>query len=104
MSDLMNTYLLDCSPYISSLNYDINKRVVLLECVRNIETCEPHTRVIFEGIRSYSEETIDDEYDDQCMDSVFGLNWVTEGVLCIRTEKKEIIIELENNPRVEILA
>lgn len=101
MSDLMDIYLSDCSPYISGLVYDIDKRTLVMECVNNPNEGVPQTRVIFSGIKSYSEETIDDEYDDHCMDGVVGMSWVEEGVFCIHTDKKEIIIEIENKPKSE---
>lgn len=82
----------------------MEKRTLLLECVRGINTCKPHTRIVFDGIKSYSEETVDDEYDDQCMDSVIGMHWVKEHVFCLRTEKKEIIVEVEREPRIERIA
>jgi len=94
----MNAYLKFCSPYICKLIYDIDKRVLIMECVNNSGDCVPDTRVTFRGIKSYSEETIDDEYDDNCMDCVIGLNWLRERLFCIRTDKKEIIIEIENDP------
>jgi hypothetical protein len=104
MSDLMDTYLPGCSPYISKLVYDIDKRILLMECVNSASENVPHTKVTFSGVRSYSEETIDDEYDDHCMDGVVGMNWVKEKVFCIHTEKKEIIIEIENEPATEKIA
>ena len=101
MSDLMDTYLAGCSPYISKLNYDIDKRVLTMECVNNANENVPHTKITFSGVRSYSEETIDTDYDDHCMDGVVGMNWVKEKVFCIHTDKKEIIIEIENEPTSE---
>lgn len=94
----MNTYLKWCSPHICKLIYDIDKRVLIMECVNNLDDCVPDTRVTFRGIKSYSEETIDDEYDDNCMDGVIGMNWLRDRLFCIRTDKKEIIIEIENDP------
>ncbi|OAI26783.1 MULTISPECIES: hypothetical protein [Methylomonas] len=104
MEDLTNRYLASCSPYISSLVYDIGNRTLVLECVPDPNSLKPHTKVIFTGIRSYSEETIDDEYDDMCMDGVVGMHWVREHIFCLRTDKKEIILELENEPRLEFIA
>lgn len=101
MSDLMDTYLTGCSPYISMLNYDIDKRILTMVCVNNPNENAPHTKVTFTGVRAYSEETMDEEFDDHCMDSVIGMNWVKENVLCIHTEKKEIILEIENEPSSE---
>lgn len=103
MENLTNKYLGKCSPYISSLVYDIGNRTLLLECVTDPNSLKPHTQVHFTGIRFYSEETIDDEYDDTCMDGVVGMHWVREHIFCLRTNKKEIVLELENEPRVEAI-
>lgn len=104
MEDLTSRYLAGCSPYISSLIYDIVNRTLLLECVTDPNSLKPHTRVFFTGIRSYSEETVNDEFDDMCMEGVVGMHWVREHIFCLHTDKKEIILELENEPRVEVIA
>lgn len=101
MSDLMNKFLSGCSPYISELNYDIGKRKLTLVCVNNVEDFLPHTKVTFSGIRSYSEETTDKDYDDDCVDGVLGMSWVTENEFCIHTDKKEIVLDIENEPTSE---
>lgn len=104
MSDLMDIYLKGCSSLISSLIYDIDKRILVLECINNPDDCIPRTRVTFSGIRSYSEETVGDGNDDRCMDIVIGMHWIKANVFCLHTDKKEIIIEIENEPKAEIIA
>ncbi len=93
--DMTSEYLEGSSPYIDRLIYDIGKRQLLLVCVDSPETSKPAIEIIFSGIESYEEETIDDEYDDQCMDSVIGINWLHEKTICIYTEKKEIVIKFD---------
>ncbi len=88
MTDLMNKYLKGCSPYISSLIYDIDSRQLLLECVNNPDECKPLKKIIFREIESYSEETMDDEYDDNCIDGVIGMSWIGKNKFCIHTDKK----------------
>lgn len=95
--DMTSEYLKGCSPYIDRLVYDIGKRQLLLVCVDSPETCKPVIEIIFTGIEFYKEETLDDEYDDQCIDSVLGINWVHENTICIHTEKKEIVIKFDGN-------
>jgi len=104
MSDLMSMYLSGCSPYIATLIYDISNRVLILECVDDPEKRNPLKRIVFSGIRSYSEQTIEDEYDDNCIDGVIGMHWMKDKLFCLSTDKKEIIIELEVEPQVESLA
>ena len=104
VKDLMDEYLEGCSPYIDSLVYDINKRELLLVCVNNPEDCLPRKSIIFKGIESYAEETIDTEYDDNCLDSVIGMPWINKDNFCIRTEKKEIIIKLSGEINAKNIA
>lgn len=95
--DMTSEYLEGSSPYIDRLIYDIGKRQLLLVCVDSPETSQPAIEIIFSGIESYEEETIDDEYDDQCMDSVIGINWLHKKTICIYTEKKEIVIKFDGD-------
>ncbi|KGJ87802.1 hypothetical protein [Colwellia psychrerythraea] len=92
MDDRMSEYLKDCSPYISKFLYDIDKRIIELVCVDSIDNCLPKRKIKISGIQSYTEETIDDEFDDNCMDGVIGLHEMAVGKFCIRTEKKEVIV------------
>ena len=41
---------------------------------------------------------LNDCIDQTCMDSVIGMHWIKEGVFCLHTEDKEIIIELDGDP------
>lgn len=93
--DMTSKYLEGCSPYIDRLIYDIGKRQLFLVCVDSPETCNPVIEIILSGIESYKEETLDDEYDDQSVDSVIGIHWLCENVICINTEKKEITIKFD---------
>ena len=102
--DLANKLLGSCSPYINSITYDIEKRELRLECVDNPENCNPIKRIICSGILKYEEENIEDKPDDNLIDSVIGINWIRDKLLCIHTEKKEIILELENEPISENIA
>ncbi|EAR09145.1 hypothetical protein MED297_17423 [Reinekea sp. MED297] len=65
---------------------------------------KPVTRVLLSGVMKYSEETIDDENDYNCLDSVIGINWIAKGIICIHTEKKELVVTISNEPLVESIA
>jgi|GEM_PF-3068819 len=95
--DMTSEYLKGCSPYISRLVYDVGKRQLLLVCVDAPETCIPLIEIIFNGIASYKEETLDIEFDDLCIDSVIGIIRLDEKTICIHTEKKEITINFDGN-------
>jgi len=101
---LTSKLLENTSPYISSMIYDIDGRKLILECVNNPEDCIPKTRVIFSGIKSYSEENIDEEFDDLCMDSVIDFSRREDNVYIINTEKKEISVEVDSEPVSESIA
>lgn len=59
---------------------------------------KPFKRVVISGIIHYEEENVDEEPDAQLIDSVIGINWVHDSRLCIQTEKKEILIDVKNEP------
>jgi hypothetical protein len=95
--DVTSKYLNDCSPYIGELIYDVGNRSVYITLLDNPNKCIPVVKLEFKNVESYSEETIDSEYDDECLDSVIGLNWLRHKELCIHTEKKELIIKFDGN-------
>lgn len=102
MKNVLNTYLSGCSPYISQLLYDINNRVLTLECVNNVEEFLPKKRILFEGVISYSESTEDVDYDDELIDGVVSMFWNSEeNEFILLTDKKEIIVKLEKEPQIE---
>ncbi|MBO1257102.1 hypothetical protein J3L16_15565 [Alteromonas sp. 5E99-2] len=86
------------SPYISELSYDIDNRILTVTCVDNPDDFNPATSIVFSGVKSYSEESLGDSNADDIMDSIIGMNWHQENIFCLHTQKKEIMIELENEP------
>lgn len=98
MVDLTNKYLNGSSPYIYELLYDIDKRTLTLICTDNADDYNPSRKVVFSGIKSYSQEDCGDANDDRLIDSVIGMNWHKDKVFCLHTQKKEILIEVENEP------
>lgn len=101
MTDLTSKFLEGCSPYISALNYDVNNRRFLLECVDNPVERRPLKRALFSNVLSYVEEIRSDPYDDDCMDSVIGMHWIDKNRFCLTTEKREVILGLEDDPIIE---
>jgi len=60
---------------------------------------KPHTRIVCSAIKSYSENNMDDETHDDCLDGVLDLSWAEEaGTFVVVTDKKEILLVLENKP------
>jgi len=102
--DLTNELLAGCSPYISRLFYDVINKELHIECADNPDSMNPKKRIKLTGIRKYKEENIDETSDNNLIDSIIGINWIEKSKLCIQTEKKELIIELENEPTLEKIA
>ncbi len=99
--DVMQSLLGSCSPYINAMNYDVYNRVLAIEFLDGTLNQIPVKRLRFSGILEYHEENGEEFLDDGLLDSVIGIHWTTNEQLCIKTEKKEIILKLQHEPIVE---
>ena len=99
--DITEQLLEDCSPYISNLVYDIDVRMLFIECVDDPKTQVPVVRVVFPGIISYEEVNQLDSPEDDTIDDVMSINRIEDDRILIATYKKEITITLEEEPFVE---
>lgn len=88
----------DCSPYIYNLVYDIDVRLLFIECLQNPSDLEPSLRIIFPDIVTYSEKNQSDALDDELMDDLVSMDWSGENEVAIITCKKEITLELGGKP------
>jgi hypothetical protein len=102
--DITDKLLQGASPFISTYLYDVLKRKLVIELVDDPEKMNPVKRVTFTGILQYSEDEPTDEPDDLCMDGVIGIHWINSDSICIKTDDKEVIIKVENEPFTEIIA
>ena len=97
--DLLNNYLMGCSPYIIQLNYNLEKRELLVVCAKTVENWVPFKGILFKDVISFSETYDEDDIlDDDLIDSVIGLHEVSDGVYCLGTEKREIIVKVGTPP------
>ena len=96
--DITAELLKDCSPYIGRMKYDITLLELTIECLDNPKDQNPKRTLKFSDILKYSEESLDDNSDDALLDSIIGMNWMDKNILCIRTDKKEITLELNASP------
>ena len=95
----LDEWLPSCSPYITKFVYDIDKRGLVIEFALDSKEFKPHTRIVCSGIKSYSENNMDDETHDDCLDGVLDLNWnEIAGTFLVVTDKKEILLTIENKP------
>jgi hypothetical protein len=88
----------DCSPYIYNLVYDIDVRLLFIECLENPADSEPTLRIIFPEIIAYTETNQSDALDDELMDDLVSMDWSGENKIAIITCKKEITLELKGQP------
>jgi len=88
----------DCSPYIYNLVYDIDVRLLFIECLENPSDPEPTLRIVFPDIVSYSEKNQSEALDDELMDDLVSMDWSGENKITLLTCKKEILLELTGKP------
>lgn len=91
----------ECSPYIFNMVYDIDVRMLFIECVDDIKQTEPNIRIVFPEIISYSERNLQKQADDEYMDDLVVVEQTDENVIIITTYKKEITLELTAQPFTE---
>ncbi|MEJ6612908.1 MAG: hypothetical protein QNL64_06435 [Porticoccus sp.] len=99
----LTTLLGNSSPYISNLVYDIDVRLLFIECLEDPSDEEPSLRIVFPEIISYAEINQADALDDELMDDLVSMDWPGENRVTIITCKKEIMIELTGKPFTEKL-
>jgi hypothetical protein len=102
--ELTEQLLGDCSPYIANLVYDIDVRLLFIECVDSPENQQPSLRVVFPDIINYSETNQLPQPDDDNMDDILEIFWQEKQQICIQTFKKEIVLQLTGTPFTEVIA
>lgn len=91
----------ECSPYIGNLVYDIDVRLVFVELVDDPETQNLKRRIVFPGIVSFSESNLINEPEDDAIDDVVSIERLDSGRIILTTYKKEILLNLTEDPFVE---
>ncbi|UTW45062.1 hypothetical protein KFE80_11905 [bacterium SCSIO 12696] len=91
----------DCAPYIFNLVYDIDVRMLFIECIDDPDCGEPDLRLVFPEITSYREKNLQARPDDETMDDVVSIENQGERQIVITTYKKEITLEVTAEPFVE---
>jgi len=82
------------SPYIFNMVYDIDVRMLFIECVDNVKQKEPTIRIVFPEIVSYAERNLQKSPDDEYMDDLVVIEKTDNNQITITTYKKEITLEL----------
>lgn len=99
--DITEQLLNDCSPYIGNMVYDIDVRMLFIECLDDPKTQVPVLRIVFPGILQYEEANQLDAPEDDTIDDIMCINRIEDDRILITTYKKEITITLDQEPFVE---
>ena len=91
----------DCSPYIGNLVYDIDVRLVFVDLVDDPESQNLKRRIVFPGVVSFNETNLLNEPEDDAIDDVVSIQRLDTNRLILTTYKKEILLNLTEEPFVE---
>lgn len=93
----------DCSPYIGNLVYDIDVRLLFIELMDDPEKQNLVQRIVFPGIVSFNESNLLNEPEDDSIDDVVSIQRLDTHRVIITTYKKEILLNLTEEPFVEAM-
>ncbi|HAG94777.1 MAG: hypothetical protein CMK83_07455 [Pseudomonadales bacterium] len=93
----------DCSPYIGNLVYDIDVRLVFVELLDGPESQNLKRRIVFPGIVSFHETNLLNQPEDDSIDDVVSIQRLDTNRLILTTYKKEILLNLTEEPFVEVI-
>lgn len=99
--ELTEQLLSNSSPYIANLVYDIDVRMLFIECFDDPDSQNPVARIVFPGVLSYAETNLLDVPDDESVDDVVSIERLDARRIVITTYKKEILLTLTEEPFVE---
>jgi len=91
----------DHSPYIFNMIYDIDVRMLFIECVDNVKQKQPTIRIVFPEIISYAERNLQKQPEDEYMDDLVIVEKTDDDKIKITTYKKEITLQLTAEPFTE---
>lgn len=99
--ELTEELLGDCSPYIGNLVYDVDVRMLFIELLDSPESQNPVRRVVFPSIVTYNETNLLNEPDDDALDDVVSIQRLDRNRIILTTFKKEILLNLTEEPFIE---
>ena len=92
------------SPYIFNMVYDIDVRMLFIECVDNVKQKQPNIRIVFPDIISYQEKNLQKQPEDEYMDDLVVIEKLGSDKIKIITYKKEITLQLTADPFSETIS
>ncbi len=101
--ELTEQLLGDSSPYIANLIYDIDVRMLFIELLDGPESQKLVQRVVFPGVVSYSETNLLNEPEDDSIDDVVSIQRLDKNRVILTTYKKEILLNVSEEPFVEAI-
>ena len=91
--------------YIHSIQYDIVDRCLVIKFLKSPEEEPSIARILtFFNIQDFSEEIDEKDFDEDCLDSLIGIQEYPQktGVrYVVRTEQREMIFFTEVEPQVQ---
>ncbi|HCF27836.1 MAG TPA: hypothetical protein DEV81_11705 [Cyanobacteria bacterium UBA11049] len=93
--------------YIHSIDYDAVNKNLVIQLLKSPEYQPQIARILtFYNIQNFSEELDKEDFDEDCLDSLIGLQEYPQktGVqYLIRTEQREIVFFTEVEPHVQVV-
>ncbi|WDT86638.1 hypothetical protein [Alteromonas sp. 009811495] len=97
--DFTNKLIGGNSPYIQSLNYNLSKREIVIHLLSSADSSTVSLVVTFPKITEFKESL--EEIDDQLVDSIIWINYLSQNQVCIKTELREIMFSMDGVPHAE---
>ncbi len=91
--------------YIHSIEHDVVNKYLVIKFLKNPVDEPSVARILtFLNIQDFSEEIDDEDFDENCLDSLIGIQEYPEATgvrYVIRTEQREIIFFTETEPKIQ---
>ena len=94
----MHKYIGGYAPYIHKLIYDLDQREVVFLFEELAIELPSRMQLKFLDVLSFEETTFEEAFDNNFTDSVMGIHKVSDGIYCVNTEKRELIIKVGREP------
>lgn len=95
---LLNKYLKGIPPYIDTLTYDLDEREIIIVFWKRDWDSTSRGRLTFTDVRSFSENMLEDAFEENLADSIMGLYRKEEGLYLVLTEKRELTLRVGEDP------
>lgn len=90
--------------YIHSITYNFENKKIIISFIENPEGQQQFKRLIFTDVYEFSETIDKNDFDEDCLDSIIGIQESQHNALIkyiVTTEQREMEIYTENVPLIE---